>query len=220
MRAGVRPGLQILWVRLRWTGRFDSDTLPPVQLGSRWPVHGWRWPFTVLATGRLTIVNRQPPSRSEQLLLEFFLLVLGWLALLVCLDLRWRRRADPEACQALHFLGGAERFRFAALGHLNARPACFARDAQRGVRDHVIMTMRGGRMKRMAAGVFKTRCLAVMDEVQAKRQPVLITKRGKPVAKLVPVDKTDDDIFGFLRGKGRITGDIVAPAIDDWGELG
>jgi prevent-host-death family protein len=75
-------------------------------------------------------------------------------------------------------------------------------------------------MKRMAAGVFKTRCLAVMDEVQAKRQPVLITKRGKPVAKLVPVDKTDDDIFGFLRGKGRITGDIVAPAIDDWGELG
>src|SRR6516164_2618051 len=32
MRAGVRPGLQILWVRLRWTGRFDSDSLPPIQL--------------------------------------------------------------------------------------------------------------------------------------------------------------------------------------------
>jgi hypothetical protein len=29
MRAGVRPGLQILWVCLRWTGRFDSDSLPP-----------------------------------------------------------------------------------------------------------------------------------------------------------------------------------------------
>ena len=29
MRAGVRPGLQILWVCLWWTGRFDSDTLPP-----------------------------------------------------------------------------------------------------------------------------------------------------------------------------------------------
>lgn len=74
-------------------------------------------------------------------------------------------------------------------------------------------------MKTMAAGQFKTHCLAVMDEVHAKRQSVLITKRGKPVAKLVPVDPKDDDIFGFLRGKGKITGDIVAPAIEDWGSL-
>jgi prevent-host-death family protein len=41
-------------------------------------------------------------------------------------------------------------------------------------------------MKRVAAGEFKIHCLAVLDEVQSKRQPVLITKRGKPVAKLVP----------------------------------
>jgi prevent-host-death family protein len=74
-------------------------------------------------------------------------------------------------------------------------------------------------MKRMAAGAFKAHCLAVMDEVQARRQPVLITKRGKPVAKLVPVDEKDDDIFGFLKGKVVITGDVVSPAIDDWGEL-
>ncbi|HEV2425080.1 MAG TPA: type II toxin-antitoxin system Phd/YefM family antitoxin [Terriglobia bacterium] len=73
-------------------------------------------------------------------------------------------------------------------------------------------------MKTMAAGKFKAHCLAVMDQVQAKRQPVLITKRGKPVAKLVPVDDTDD-IFGFMQGKGRITGDIIAPAIEDWGSL-
>lgn len=39
------------------------------------------------------------------------------------------------------------------------------------------------------AGIFKARCLAIMDEVQAKRQAVVITKRGKPVAKLVPVEK-------------------------------
>jgi prevent-host-death family protein len=76
-------------------------------------------------------------------------------------------------------------------------------------------------MKKMAAGAFKTNCLAVMDEVQAKRETVIITKRGKPVAKLVPVDTQNDDIFGFLVGKGRITGDIVSPALtpEEWGEL-
>ncbi|HEV3275215.1 MAG TPA: type II toxin-antitoxin system Phd/YefM family antitoxin [Terriglobia bacterium] len=74
-------------------------------------------------------------------------------------------------------------------------------------------------MKRMAAGSFKAHCLAVMDEVQAKRQTVLITKRGKPVAKLVPVDQKADDIYGFLRDKGVITGDVIAPAIDDWGAI-
>jgi len=74
-------------------------------------------------------------------------------------------------------------------------------------------------MKRMAAGFFKVHCLAVMDEVQAKRETVVITKRGKPVAKLVPADKDTDDIFNFLHGKGAITGDIISPAIEDWGEL-
>ena len=58
-------------------------------------------------------------------------------------------------------------------------------------------------MKTMAAGAFKAHCLAVMDEVQAKRQAVLITKRGKPVAKLVPVEQEKDDIFGFSRAKAR-----------------
>jgi prevent-host-death family protein len=53
-------------------------------------------------------------------------------------------------------------------------------------------------MKTMAAGAFKVHCLKVIDEVQSKRQAVLITKRGKPVAKLVPVEQEKDDIFGFL----------------------
>lgn len=73
----------------------------------------------------------------------------------------------------------------------------------------------------MAAGTFKVHCLSVMDEVQAKRETVLITKYGKPVAKLVPADKDTDDIYNFLAGKGSITGDVVEPAMsgDDWGEL-
>jgi prevent-host-death family protein len=74
-------------------------------------------------------------------------------------------------------------------------------------------------MKTMAAGSFKVHCLAVMDEVQAKRETVVITKRGKPVAKLVPADKDADEIYDFLRGKVTVTGDIVSPAIEDWGEL-
>ncbi len=76
-------------------------------------------------------------------------------------------------------------------------------------------------MKKMAAGVFKVHCLSVMDEVQAKRESVVITKRGRPVAKLVPVDTDADDIYNFLAGKGTITGDVVSPALSDkeWGKL-
>jgi prevent-host-death family protein len=77
------------------------------------------------------------------------------------------------------------------------------------------------KVKKMAAGAFKTNCLAVMDEVQAKRVTVVITKRGKPVAKLVPVSDQKDDIFGFLAGKGFVTGDVVSPALtlEEWGNL-
>ena len=76
-------------------------------------------------------------------------------------------------------------------------------------------------MKKMAAGAFKTNCLAVMDEVQAKHETVVITKHGKPVAKLVPVSNDADEIYDFLGGKGSVAGDVVLPAIspEDWGEL-
>lgn len=97
------------------------------------------------------------------------------------------------------------------------------RDATRAY-DYGIMTMIKRiepSMKKMAAGAFKVHCLAVMDEVQSKREAVLITKRGKPVAKLVPVDRAKDDIFGFLKGKVTILGDVVSPALtpEEWGDL-
>jgi prevent-host-death family protein len=84
------------------------------------------------------------------------------------------------------------------------------------------MTMVGGGIvKKMAAGQFKVHCLAVMDEVQAKKETVLITKHGKPVAKLVPVSGETDDIYGFMAGKGMIVGDVVSPALslEEWGDL-
>ncbi|HXX22863.1 MAG TPA: type II toxin-antitoxin system Phd/YefM family antitoxin [Terriglobia bacterium] len=74
-------------------------------------------------------------------------------------------------------------------------------------------------MKTMGAGAFKAQCLAIMDEVQAKRESVVITKHGKPVAKLVPADSDADEIYNFLRGKGAVMGDVISPAIEDWGNL-
>jgi prevent-host-death family protein len=79
-------------------------------------------------------------------------------------------------------------------------------------------------MKTMAAGKFKATCLAVMDEVQAKREPVLLTKNGKPVAKLVPLELSEEqdplDAFRFP-GKIEILGDIISPITDleDWDAL-
>jgi prevent-host-death family protein len=76
-------------------------------------------------------------------------------------------------------------------------------------------------MKTIPAGTFKTKCLAIMDEVQAKREPVVVTKHGRPVAKLVPVNPDADEIFGFFSGRGSITGDVVSPALsaEEWGNL-
>lgn len=72
--------------------------------------------------------------------------------------------------------------------------------------------------KTIAAGNFKARCLRLMDEVQSTREPLLITKKGKPVAKLVPADTPPEDIFGCLRDQVEIVGDIVSPAVplEDW----
>ena len=78
-------------------------------------------------------------------------------------------------------------------------------------------------MRTIPAGKFKATCLAVMDEVQAKREPVTVTTNGKPVAQLVPMPlEAADPIFGFYRGKLEIVGDIVSPAFDseEWETLG
>jgi prevent-host-death family protein len=73
-------------------------------------------------------------------------------------------------------------------------------------------------MKEMPAGEFKAQCLAVMDKVQKTGEPVLITKHGKPVAKLVPAQSLPDDVFGYMAGKVKIVGDLVGPVTptEDW----
>ena len=54
-------------------------------------------------------------------------------------------------------------------------------------------------MREMKAGEFKAKCLAVMDEVAATGEAVIITKRGKPVARLVPEPKDPKGLLDFLR---------------------
>jgi antitoxin (DNA-binding transcriptional repressor) of toxin-antitoxin stability system len=53
-----------------------------------------------------------------------------------------------------------------------------------------------------------------MDEVAQQRTPLVITKRGKPIAKLVPIDDKPIDLFGYMAGTIKICGDIISP-IDD-----
>lgn len=76
-------------------------------------------------------------------------------------------------------------------------------------------------MKTMAAGSFKTHCLAVIDEVNAKHETIVITKHGKPMAKLVPIANNPDDIFDSMQGRIKILGDIVEPVIpiEEWERL-
>ncbi len=69
-------------------------------------------------------------------------------------------------------------------------------------------------MKTIPAGEFKTHCLRIMDEVRSRRQPVLITKKGVAVAKLVPVETVERDVFGCLAGTIEILGDIKAPLVE------
>jgi prevent-host-death family protein len=79
-------------------------------------------------------------------------------------------------------------------------------------------------MKTMPAGKFKATCLALLDEVKAKRLPILVTKNGEPVAKLVPLDIPEDedplDAFRFPGGV-EIVGDILEPIYTDaeWEEF-
>jgi len=76
-------------------------------------------------------------------------------------------------------------------------------------------------MKTIAAAEFKARCLKVMEDVRSKREPVMITKKGRPVAKLVPAGEPARDVFGCLAGTLEIVGDVEAPAVlpEKWNAL-
>lgn len=71
-------------------------------------------------------------------------------------------------------------------------------------------------MKRMPAGAFKAHCLTVMKDIQATGEPVIVTKRGAPVVKVVPVASEKNNLFGCMAGKVKIVGDIESPIAIEW----
>ena len=75
-------------------------------------------------------------------------------------------------------------------------------------------------MSRMIkASEFKAKCLALMDEVERTGQPVVITKKGKPVAELVPHRPRTKNARGILKDELFITGDIMSPIDVEWNAL-
>jgi prevent-host-death family protein len=61
------------------------------------------------------------------------------------------------------------------------------------------------------AAQFKAECLKLMDEVEKTRQPIVITKHGRPVAQLAPVPTDTGSLFGYMKATMRIRGDVLAP---------
>jgi prevent-host-death family protein len=71
-------------------------------------------------------------------------------------------------------------------------------------------------IRHVAAADFKANCLRLMDEVARQRRPIVITKRGKPIAKLAPIEEEPIDLFGRMAGSIKICGDIVGPIDAGW----
>ena len=67
--------------------------------------------------------------------------------------------------------------------------------------------------REVPAGEFKTKCLALLDEVRDTREEIIVTKRGKPVAKLVPIGRPE---IPNLRHMIRVLGDIESPIDVIW----
>jgi prevent-host-death family protein len=79
--------------------------------------------------------------------------------------------------------------------------------------------VRPGSSRSIPAGTFKARCLALMDEVRDRGTEYVITKRGKAVAKLVPVRVESRRLLGSMRGTVTVRGDIVSPTDEPWDAL-
>ena len=66
------------------------------------------------------------------------------------------------------------------------------------------------------ASEFKAKCLKLMDEVAESGEEIIITKNGKPVAKLTPCREHRKSLLGVHRGLIQIHGDIIEPIDVQW----
>ena len=74
-------------------------------------------------------------------------------------------------------------------------------------------------MKTVAAGKFKAQCLALLDEVAREHETILVTKRGKPVARVVPVSEEMTDLRGRLKGSVLREKDVISPVPFTWNDV-
>jgi prevent-host-death family protein len=68
----------------------------------------------------------------------------------------------------------------------------------------------------MTASEFKARCLQLMDEVNDSGEEIVITKRGRPVSRLVPYRERPKTLLGLYAGEMKILGDIISPIDVEW----
>jgi prevent-host-death family protein len=69
----------------------------------------------------------------------------------------------------------------------------------------------------MAVSDFKARCLEVLERVRRRGEEIVITKRGEPIARVIPIRRGGTPLRGMMRGKMAIKGDIVAVDwTDEW----
>jgi antitoxin (DNA-binding transcriptional repressor) of toxin-antitoxin stability system len=66
-------------------------------------------------------------------------------------------------------------------------------------------------MKTIGAAKFKEQCLAILDRLRP--EGLIITKRGKPVARVTPLPRDPGDLIGSLAGKIEIHGDILSTGV-------
>jgi len=81
---------------------------------------------------------------------------------------------------------------------------------------HKYATSRRKTPEAIPATTFKDSCLQLIERVQQTREEIVVTKYGRPVAKLVAFEEGKVPVFGFLAGSVTIHGDIVAPLGEDW----
>ncbi len=75
-------------------------------------------------------------------------------------------------------------------------------------------------MEQVPISKFKATCLSLLDKVKRTGQPILITRKGDPIAQVIPPvpPSPPESWLGSMKGSGTIQGDIISPVTDsqDW----
>ena len=86
------------------------------------------------------------------------------------------------------------------------------------VTNAIFMTMSKPKERAIAAGEFKAKCLALLDQVEARGRSFVVTKRGRPVARVVPLESTATSLHGTLLHEVETDG-LLAPVSAEWDAL-